>query len=85
MIEDTRKRQSPLNVRKSKDLSPTHNQRNTKFNATSYAGKERESPELDLNTDGLKTVEEVLTVPSNLDRPRDPNQTKSFKIYPSKA
>lgn len=69
-------------MRTSKNLSPL-NQRN-KFNATTYAGKERDSPELvDMNADlNKKVFSEVITVPKNLDRPFDPNQTKSFKIYP---
>ena len=37
-----------------------------------------------MNGDRNKVVEEVITVPKNLDRPKDWTQTKSFKMNPSK-
>ena len=55
-----------------------------KLSVTTYAGKDRNSQDLDImNTISNKKVDEVITIPKNLDRPKDRNQTSSFKIHPN--
>ena len=72
-MEDSRKQRSLLNN--------TATRTSNNFSQTPITIK---SPDLETHIDVHKKVSEVITVPKNLDRPKDPNQTTSFKIYTPK-